>query len=287
MFTLATPFTNKPQVIPIWLESLRRLEIPRQDFKLVWVDMTDNPEIHRLLESYLQAHGHEWKEVVYLQNPPKKFPVIIDHDYSSQEAAAARNNAISETMNLINFHREGHLLLWEDDIVVPPSAWERVKFVFDSDDCIAGVTGVQYHRGVGHYCEPLVWHFYPYRKKVANEPRSVSDYLVIQLPKDKEKEVGTQSIDCSATGFILLRDSFLENYTFCWSHFPRGYSAGHDIMLGFHINEYDKKNEPGPKKLMLCWDLKFPHLGLGEDSKLRVFKSELCKTEIPGSALPS
>lgn len=64
------------------------------------------------------------------------------------------------------------------------------------------------------------------------------------------------------------------------SEISRGYQAGHDIMIGFHINGLESA-EPRHNKLALCWDLKFPHLGVDESSQLRIFRSDLCKTEIP------
>lgn len=270
MWTIATAFVNKPKIIPLWLECFKKLEFPREEFELVWVDMTQNPEINALLQEYLKDHKGEFKKVTYIQNPPKKLGIVIEFPPDVRHPSNFLKVAsTAETMNIINAHRSGNLLMWEEDVIVPPNAWKILKNIFDQDNSFKTVTGVQYFRKPDSRGEILAWNW--------RMARSSDGRIVHLIENIREKLSGVEQIGASAQGFSLYREDFLNGYVFRAEN-----GLGPDIMAGFDIQELGTKPLGGGGKVILLWDMKFPHLGADQDGNVRVFKSALCTTPIPG-----
>ena len=269
MWTIATAFVNKPKIIPLWLECFKKLDFPRKEFELVWVDMTQNPDIHNLLQGYLKDHGREFKKVTYIQNPPKKLGIVIEfppdviHPSNFLKAAS-----ITETMNIINAYRSGNLLMWEEDVIVPSYAWKILKNIFDQDTSFKAVTGVQYFRKFDSRGEILAWNW--------RLGRSTDGRIMHFIENIREKFSGVEQIGASAQGFTLYREDFLNGYVFRTEN-----GLGADIMAGFDIQELGTKPLGGGGKVILVWDMKFPHLGLDQNGNVKAFKSDLCTTPVP------
>ena len=181
-------------------------------------------------------------------------------------------------MNLIKRKSEGHLLLWEDDILVPAHAFERLFGVLEESSEHVAVTGVQYRRNYRNPHQLLLWKFFPWRKLIGSHPDQIEHVKIVNYLNTEERSEGVSIVDAAATGFVLFRDSFLRNYTFREAVFFDGFCAGHDIMVGFDINNLDQGFVPARNKMILCWDLKFPHLGTDDRGGLKVFRSDLCPT---------
>lgn len=256
MFTLACPFVNKGiGVHRLWIENLKRIRLPRSEMKLLFVDMCKNEEITWLYQNYLKEHGSEWLKVEYLKDPPKEFRTIEGSPpLQNVDDFAEKRRTVAETMQIINEHREGDMVLWEDDIIVPDNAFEYMLEVWKDQDTYS-VGGVQYTRtktwAGGRIL--LMWDF-----DELGEPR-VRTF-------DQEQDTGTEAVGATATGFQLYKAEFLDNYSF-----KCDYTKGQDIITGREINKLGKK-------VVVCWEMKFPHLAL--EDKFIIYRSEKCKTPV-------
>ena len=271
MWTLSIPVVYKGMFIhELWLESLKRLELPKMD--VVFLDMTDNEEATALFKNFFEEYKDRFKQITYIEGWQKEYRNQPNNEALkyTDEAFNLRRKAIGETMQKLNELRRGHMLLYEDDIIVPPDAFYRLKKIFDWSDEIYGVTGVQYTRDLlgKNRDRLLAWDLEAYRVFPKGD---VCDEIAVNLmPKkyDKEWERQISTIDASASGFVLYRKEFLDQH-----RFDSSLSRGQDIMTGVHIKELGKK-------LMIDWSLKMPHLGVDDDGKFKIFRTWQCKTEV-------
>lgn len=268
MWTIATPFSNKPHVIPLWLAAFDALQLPRAEFKLLWVDISGNPHITRMLQEYISLHGHKFAETQLLINPPKQFSPITDFIiHTDDQRYAHKRQSVAETMNIINLHRKGHLLLWEDDVIPPSNAFMYMKQVFDQSDVCNGVASVQYQRVPHAPTEILAFNW----DVLLLDGRM--HYVARRL---LEKSTGIEPIGASSSGFVLYRDTFLNEHTF----YVQG-PYGQDIMTGFRLNGFNKFPFGGHTKLLMCWNIKCVHIEADIYGNINAYKSPLCNTNIP------
>ena len=85
-----------------------------------------------------------------------------------------------------------------------------------------------------------------------------------------ELDHGFSVVGATANGFVLIHSDVLDNYIF------DGVKDGPDVMLGHHISQTIRKY------LIINWECKTVHLGRDSENNIKLFKSELCKTEVPG-----
>lgn len=265
MWTIATPFVDKPYSIRLWLESFKRLEFPRKDFKLLWLDMSHNPIISNLLKDYLDKHAGDFKSVEYIDNINKENIPETGAKCGTTEFQK-RRKAIAETANLINKCREGNMVYFEDDVIVPPNAWNYMKEVFDWSDKFYEVGSVQYSRNPNWVNNLLIWDWE--YKKVFPDNDDCDEMAWNVIVREEERERGFEFVGSVSSGFVLYRKEFLDKH-----NFKENINYGQDIMTGFNIAQ--KHNG----KLMLCWEIKLPHVGL-LDGKFHIFRSPMCKTEV-------
>jgi len=258
MWTLACPFINKGLgVHKLWLDNLKRVRLPRAEMKLLFVDLANNDEITKLYSTYLAEHGGEYLKTDYVKNPLKVYPNVKEalSKVYGKDRFYDKRKSVSETMRIINSRREGDMLLWEDDVLVPENAFEYMKLVFDSDDKIWSVGGTQYSRNVDWYDAKVILAW------TRDENR------VIYKKFDEEKESGVEFVTATATGFQLYKEKFLKDYTFDIHN-----ERGQDIVTGININKLGGK-------VALCWQMKFAHIQ-EEDGEVVVYKSPMCKLKV-------
>lgn len=268
MWTLACPFIDKPFAHKIWLENLKRLDFPRKEFKLVFLDFSENTETGKLYQNYISEHGSEYLSATYINSIKKKNPSYV-LDGSGKEITGRfyeKRRSVAETMRIMSEHVEGNLLLWEDDIVVPVDAWEKLKAVFDWSEEIAAVTGVQYSRQFRMPGKLLAWEMV--KQKVFGPNDSCQEGNLSSENIMVEKERGVESVGATATGFTLYRESFLNVHKF-----ENEGIFGQDILAGVHANQLGKY-------WMLHWGVKMPHLGIDEKGNFKIYRSPMCKTEV-------
>ncbi len=263
-WTIATPFIDKPLIVPLWLENFEKLDFPRKDFKLLWVDMSGNPQINRLLKKYIKEHGHEFKEVEFIENPPKMEKNVPDFIIDpANPFFKTKRRSVAETMNLLNEHRVGNMLLWEDDILAPPYAWNVLKSIFDRSPLFLGVTGTQYYRHPEREGHVLAWNW---------EAVETDGHMLFSIKNLPERERGIEAIGASASGFMLYRKEFLDGHVF-----GPNTDMSQDIMAGWHINGFHKSLFGENTKLIMVWGIKFSHLGIDENGKVKEYKSSMCQ----------
>ena len=250
MKTLACPFIKREMIIhKMWCESFKRLILPREEFKLLMVDMAKDETITNLMKSVI---GTGWAEVEYLKDPPKKYPCITESPNSIDPQFMLKRHSCSETFQICNSHRVGDVLFFEDDIIAPPDAYTNLSKYFNTPDVLA-FTGTQYSRTLSFSPQMwlLVWDWVDDKHKCRK----------IEL----EKKTGYEFIGAAATGFTYYKKEFCDIHDFT----QKGL-CGQDVMSGYRIHKMGKK-------ILLVWDLKLPHLGL-EDGRFRVYRSKMCKT---------
>ena len=260
--TVACPFINRGlKTHEVWLHNFQRVRMPRSEMKLLFLDMAKSDEVTALFKTYVAEHGSEWLSVDYIKDPPKKYPDVAESPDRNKdpEAFMLKRHTIAETAQIINKWRKdqggGDMLFFEDDIVVPENAFERM--LPELKDDVWAVAGVQcprmktWHAGQAL----LIWNM--------NEIGAL-----INLPYKEEKETGTDYATSTATGFQLYSGDFLDVHNFpCSDHY------GQDIFAGIAIRNNNKK-------LLVCWDMKFGHIEhLGTDKAL-IFRSKMCKTPV-------
>jgi hypothetical protein len=256
MNTLACPFIKRSKTIhKLWLESFKRLELDRSEFRLVMLDLAADQEITAMMKAGI---GEGWAEVVYLDNPPKQYANVADAIGCKDERFLDRRKCIAETMALLNQNRVGNLVIWEDDIIVPPTAYkELVKFLAFPE--VLAVTGVQYSRN-DKWPMLMVWDWVENKEKTKITP--------YPRKHEMEKNRGFEFVGATATGFIIIKEEFIKTHEYSTDGI-----YGQDVCLGKHINETGK--------LLLSWEHKFPHIGIKPDSnRLKIYKTNNCKVEV-------
>lgn len=230
--------------------------------------MSQSPYISRLLEDYIKLYGSQFKKVEYIKDPIKENKNIPEYANFHSPEFLIKRKSVSETMNIINSHREGDMLLWEDDIIVPNNAYQILNEIYNWSDKFYGVTCVQYNRGFGCKDTLLLWDWE--QKKVFGDNDSSKE--VQYCPKVRmyhdERKSGIEFVGSTATGFIIYKDKFLNQHSF-----GKDGIWGQDVLVGKHINDLGGK-------LVLCWDIKSAHLGTDEDGRFKIFRSNMCKTEV-------
>lgn len=268
MWTIATPFANKPEIIPLWLANFDSLQFPRKEFHVVWVDISGNQKINKMLARYAELHQAEFASFQLITNPPKKFKIVTEFLLNPSDVYyAEKRQSVAETMNIINGYRKGHMVMWEDDVIVPSDAFITLKKVFDKSNLFAGVTGVQYQRLEDNPTQILT---FKWRSVLLGNKMQYGAFRL------KEEKTGVEAIGASSSGFILYRKEFLDTHRFAVSGV-----YGQDVMAGFRMNGYDRFPFGGQTKLMMCWDVKCPHLGLDAFGKVKAYKSTMCHTSVP------
>ena len=260
--TVACPFINRGiKTHEVWLHNFQRVRLPRSEMKLLFVDMAKDDEITALFKKYVAEHGHEWKSVDYIKDPPKKYADVKEsprHD-EQRELFMIKRHTIAETAQIINKWRKSvggdGMVFFEDDISVPENAFERMLPELKGD--VWAVGGVQCPRmktwAAGKAL--LIWNM-----DEGNVLRNIHH-------RD-EKETGVDYFTSTATGFQLYSGEFLDKH-----EFPCSDLWGQDIFAGITIRNFGKR-------LALCWDMKFVHYEhLGTPDGL-IFKSLQCKTPL-------
>jgi len=275
MWTIATPFIKRDQnIIGFWLEGFKRLKFPREEFKLLWIDMSNDPSVSDPLKSYLEENGRYFKEVEYIVNPKKKYKNVDREDLGNpNDNFFLRRQSIAETMQILNKHRDGNMVIYEDDIVPPEDAWLKMKEVFDWSPKFLGVTAVQYGRQI-RWPALLAWDWV--KKKTFGDKDTSEERNWSNVIREPERESGFDYIGSTATGFILLRKEFLDQY-----NFTADGTKGQDVMLGFYINGYDKDEKGGEGKLMIRWDVKLDHMGCDEQGRFKIYRSPFSNSYTP------
>lgn len=262
MWTLATPFIDRPKVTEFYLEALKRIYLPRDQIDLLFVDLSKNPDVTNQLFEFLDNYGHQFKNCKIIS--PDLTTYVEDIDENGIPDYLSRRIAIGETMNIINSHRKGHLILWEDDIIPPPDAFVKCESIFHDEE-IAAVTGVQYCRRTCWSHELLHWN-YSY-ESVFGPGDSSGEYMWKPKHIKKDKPDGVEAIGASGTGFMLIKSDFLDGYLFDGRHTGQDVQLGRDIMLA-------------GKKTLLHWGVKTAHLGKDLDDNFLIYRGDLCKTEV-------
>lgn len=262
-WTLATPFVDRPKkIIEFYLEALTRMSLPREDVQLLFIDLSRNPEIHKMLQDYIAKEGSAFATCKIITSDLTTY--IPDIDGNGVPDYQARRVAIADTMNLINRYRIGDLILWEDDITPPEDAFLKCQGIFDGSD-VYGVTTTQYSRRTCWAYHLMVW---DYREvSIYGEDDDCDETTNESVHIGEEKETGVQSVGATATGFILLKGSFLDGYTFNGEH------DGQDVQLGQDIND-------AGGLLLLRWDVKTVHIGPDEEDRITFYRSPMCKTKV-------
>lgn len=238
--------------------------------------MSQNEDFSNLLKDYLTLHGSEFKEIFYINNAKKQYDNSQTDPYDWQAANfLERRNSIGETMNLLKEKLDGHMLLLEDDVIAPPDGFNKMVEVFNYSKKFKSVCSCNYTRNPNVPDGTLlVWDFY--EQKVFKDSDSCGEKTINIAPLKFEPKKGIQFVGASASGLTMYRDDFIHDYKFN----ARG-GWGQDIMAGYDINEIDKHGvEGGENKLVMCWDIKLPHIGLDKQDRFKVYRSEHCKTEI-------
>lgn len=269
-WTLATPFIDRLDVLPYYLEALERINIPRHKINLLWVDLSGNPEFNKVLEDWILGNGSAFKSTQILKPDLETF--LEDIDGEGVPDYYARRVAIGHTMNVINQNRRGHLLLWEDDIIPPQDAFTKCESLF-WDDQVKAVTTVQYSRRTCWAGHVLAWN-YDY-KRVFPEGDKCNEMKWQAIHLENEKSIGVEPIGASATGFILIKSDFLDGYSF------NGVIEGQDVQLGKDIGGYNQHRwNPTGNYLLLNWGVKTVHIGYDDNGAMKFYRSPLCKTEV-------
>lgn len=248
--TLACPFIKRSRTIhKLWLVSLKNLLIDRSQFRLVMLDMANDPEITAMMKAGI---GDGWAEVIYLDNPSKELPPVA-YGLSTKDADFfVKRRSIAETMRLLNSNRVGDLVIYEDDIILPPNAFNELSKYLSFPDVLA-VTGVNYSRSE-KFNFLLCWDWFDGKPR----PRQI----------ESERAEGFEYIGSSATGFYIVKEEFIKTYDY-----QADGTYGQDIVLGKNIN---KKG-----KLLLVWNIKYPHIAILQGTnKFKIYKTQLCKTEV-------
>lgn len=241
--TIATPFTNKPEIIPLWLESFKALDISRKEINVVWLGIDLPPEVKEPLVNYYNEHENDFKSFIF----QVKFQETITDFILNPENPLfhKKRQNVADTMNKINELTEGDVLLWEDDIIAPNNAFNKLKETFHKDDNIYGITGVQHYRIEDRKNDVLAWNW-----EVIYDGNM--NYKIIPL---QEREKGVEAIGAAASGFTLYRKEFLDTHKFRVQD-----NLSQDIMAGFDINFPAPFG--GDKKMLIDWGLKLKHLGM-------------------------
>lgn len=274
-WTVATPWIDKPYAVDPWLQSFDRMNWDRSQIKVVWHDMSGNPEIHSKLLAYKLAHQSEFAGFVLTE---RQAPTYADYEtiYLAEGDANARHQAIANSMNALNATREGHLLVWEDDIIAPSDAFERVSGLLAVAKNVGAVTGVQYSRNASNLNNLLLWDAsFPVVKDgrvLSHAPARIEDATFSKL--NTELEEGLAYVEASATGFVAYRDSFASGYQ--WRAADK---KGQDMCVGFDMKRRPKTK---PLQLALLWDLKLAHITQNEFGSVVVLRGKkgLCTTEV-------
>lgn len=266
-WTLATPFIDRPRITEFYLEALKRIDIPRKDIHLLFVDLSNNVEVTSQLEKFIEDHGGEFKSWKIIHSDLESF--VDDIDENGVPDYYSRRIAIGETMNLVNSYRKGHLLLWEDDIIPAPDAFTKLHSVFGGDS-VKAVTSVQYSRRSCWKYHMLMWN-YSYETVFGNNDSS-KEKAWKSVHIEEEKEYGVESIGASATGFIIIKDDFLKDYIF------DGRDEGQDVQLGKDITGFNRDWKPTGNHLLVNWEVKTVHLGKDEQDRLTFYRSPKCNT---------
>lgn len=260
-WTLATPIIDRDKEIDIYLESLKKISLPREQIHLLWVDQSNNKKIHKKLKFYLNEYGHLYKSCTLEK-------VDFETFYCTKGDPVNRRVAIAKVMDYINSKRKGHLLLWEDDIYAPEDAFNSCYKLFNSLDNVGAVTTCQYQRRQGCENQLMVWNWAEVPVFGSND--TSKEKKVCPIAVKQELDFGFSVVGATANGFVLIKEEVLNGYVF------DGITDGPDVMLGYHISKTFKKY------LVLNWECKTVHLGRDSDNNIKLFKSELCKTEVPG-----
>lgn len=284
MITIATPFLNRFRTTQLWLEAFKRLDIPnKKEVKIVWLDLSDNPETADLLLTYKRNNEADFASFVYLTKADvnKVLPDYLSTDIAIEETGSAipKRQAVAETMNILNSHREGDLVIWEDDIIAPPNSLTRILSLLDTDEnCLAFVT-TQYSRNGVWLNKPMIWN---YQLKHHEEAVGFADHIYTynenplnwNMRNLLEKKTGIDFIQACATGFIYYKEEFIKDYVF---HSEGGF--GQDVMVGFDLNNVNKASRWIDKRLMIIWDLKCVHVA-EDNGNIKLFRGKqgLCKT---------
>lgn len=260
--TVTCPFINRGiKTHEVWLHNFNRVRMPRSEMKLLFVDMAKDEEITALFKKYVEDHKNEWLSIDYIKDPPKKYADVKESPRKDQDPQAfmTKRKTIAETLQIINKWRKdnggGDMLFFEDDIVVPENAFERM--LPELKDDVWAVAGVQCPRmksWLGGQAL-LIWNM--------DEVGALKNF-----PHLAEQETGTRYVTSTATGFQLYSGDFLDKHDF-----PCSENFGQDIFAGIAIRNWNKK-------LTLCWDMKFAHIEhLGTPEAL-IFRSKMCKTPV-------
>ena len=121
MWTIGTPITKDYRIIKIWLECFDNLKIDRKQFKVVWLNLSDDIEIENLLQSYKREHESDFFDFVILDKSIKKYPPSVPKE------SHIRRKTVSESMQILNEHRVGDMVIWEDDIIVDSDAFIKLE----------------------------------------------------------------------------------------------------------------------------------------------------------------
>lgn len=260
-WTLATPFIDKEKEIDLYLNSINNIDLPREHINLFWLDQSNNPNIYKKLNNYIKENGHLYKSCSLEK---KDFEVF----FCNRGDPVSRRVAIANVMTYLSKNSKGNLLIWEDDIYAPKDAFYSCNKLLSSLDEIAAVTACQYQRRPGCENSLMAWNWVDV--PVFGENDTSGERKLSAVPLDYELSKGFSSIGASATGFILIKERLLDGYTF------DGVTDGPDVMLGKYITQ------TLDKYLMLDWGCKSVHLGRDQDDNIKLFKSDLCHTEVIG-----
>ena len=256
MITVACPFINKGlRTHEVWLHNFKRVRMPRKEMKLLFIDMAKDDIITEFFKNYLREFGKDWKEVEYVKDPLKTQPNIDDSPTKQDTYRfVLKRKTVSETMGIMNKQRVGNTVIFEDDIVAPENAFERMYPLLKGD--VWAVAGCQYARVKSWNAGKalIAW--------------NIKDNKPVVIKSEDEKSEGEEAVGATATGFHIYNSDFLDQHDF-----PCSEELGQDILAGLAINK-------AGKKVLLCWDMKFPHLkDLGTKDGV-IFRSDLCKTPV-------
>lgn len=267
IWTLATPLVDRYETVRYYLRALNRIDLPRKQIHLMFVDLSKNPKINDLLVEF-KEQTDDWLSVEIHQPDLQTFT-----NYRNEDGEAdflERRVAIANTMNYINKHRKGNLLIWEEDIIPPVDAFTKCEKLLANKD-VAAVSACQYSRRSGWPDRLMAWEWE--REFVFGPHDTSSEFAWSIEPLDYEKEYGFETVGATATGFILIKGDFLDGYEF------DGVTDGQDVMLGFDINGLRSRNQER-HYLVLNWEVKTLHIGEDNKGHFKIYKSPKCKLEL-------